>query len=118
MHTFKKSYPSQVSKEFPIDENHLKQLHVFAEKNPIYLNSFEENISGISCMVYEGDINEYWLNSIKHGSSCQPFYPTWIMSAYVMVSISKKLGYSRTCRYWFWRWTNCILWKYFRIKFT
>ena len=87
--------PSQASKEFPIDENHLKQLHTFAEKNPIYFNSFEENVSGISCMVYEGDINEYWLNSIKHGSSCQPFYPTWIMSAYVMVSISKKLGYSQ-----------------------
>ena len=45
-------------------------------------------------MVYEGDINDYWLNSIKHGSSCQPFYPTWIMSAYVMTSIAKKLGYS------------------------
>ena len=85
--------PSQTSKEFPIDENHLKQLHIFAEKNPIYLNSFEENISGISCIVYEGDINEYWLNSIKHGSSCQPFYPTWIMSAYVMSLVAKKLGY-------------------------
>jgi hypothetical protein len=46
------------------------------------------------CTVYEGDINEYWLNSIKHGSSCQPFYPTWIMSAYVMTSIAKELGYS------------------------
>jgi len=86
--------PSQTSKEFPIDENHLKQLHEFAEKNPIYLNSFEQNILGISCVVYEGDINDYWLNSIKHGSSCQPFYPTWIMSAYIMVSIAKKLGYS------------------------
>ena len=86
--------PSQTSKEFPIDENHLKQLHEFAEKNPIYLNSFEQNILGISCVVYEGDINDYWLNSIKHGSSCQPFYPTWIMSAYIMVLIAKKLGYS------------------------
>ena len=44
-------------------------------------------------MVYEGDINDYWLNSIKHGSSCQPFYPTWIMSAYVMSLVAKKLGY-------------------------
>ena len=44
--------------------------------------------------MYEGDINDYWLNSIKHGSSCQPFYPTWIMSAYVMASIAKELGYS------------------------
>ena len=86
--------PSQASNSFPIDENHLKQLHTFAEKNPIYFNSFEEIISGISCIVYEGDINDYWLNSIKHGSSCQPFYPTWIMSAYVMALIAKELGYS------------------------
>lgn len=86
--------PSHVSNSFPIDENHLKQLHTFAEKNPIYFNSFEEIISGVSCIVYEGDINDYWLNSIKHGSSCQPFYPTWIMSAYVMASIAKELGYS------------------------
>ena len=86
--------PSQVSKEFQMNENHLKQLHEFAEKNPIYLNSFKQNILGIPCTVYEGDINDYWLNSIKHGSSCQPFYPTWIMSAYVMTSIAKKLGFS------------------------
>jgi len=86
--------PSQVSDSFPIDETHLKQLHTFAKKNPIYFNSFEEIVSGVSCIVYEGDINDYWLNSIKHGSSCQPFYPTWIMSAYVMASIAKKLGYS------------------------
>ena len=86
--------PSQISNDFPINENHLKQLHKFAEKNPIYFNSFEESICGIPCIVYEGDINDYWLNSIKHGSSCQPFYPTWIMSAYVMTSIAKKLGYS------------------------
>ena len=86
--------PSHVSKEFPMDESHLKQLHEFAEKNPIYLNSFEQNILGIPCVVYEGDINDYWLNSIKHGSSCQPFYPTWIMSAYVMTSIAKKFGFS------------------------
>ncbi|MBS1268938.1 MAG: hypothetical protein MAG458_01674 [Nitrosopumilus sp.] len=85
--------PSRPTKEFQIDENHLKKLHKFAEKNPIYFNSFEENILGIPCMVYEGDINDYWLNSIKHGSSCQPFYPTWIMSAYVMTLLAKKLGY-------------------------
>ncbi|MDB9722147.1 hypothetical protein OAA51_03930 [Nitrosopumilus sp.] len=86
--------PSQVSNSFPIDEIHLKQLHNFAEKNPIYFNSFEEDILGIPCMVYEGDINDYWLNSIKHGSSCQPFYPTWIMSAYVMALIAKKMNFS------------------------
>jgi len=85
--------PASVSKQFPIDVHHLAMLHDFAQKNPIYFNSFEQEIAGILCTVYEGDINEYWLNSIKHGSSCQPFYPTWIMSAYVMASIAKKLGY-------------------------
>ena len=86
--------PSSVSEEFPLDEQHLAQLHMFAQKNPIYFNSYEQRISGISCIVYEGDINEYWLNSIKHGSSCQPFYPTWIMSAYEMTFIAMKLGYT------------------------
>jgi len=85
--------PVSVSKQFPIDAHHLVMLHDFAQKNPIYFNSFEQEIAGILCTVYEGDINDYWLNSIKHGSSCQPFYPTWIMSAYVMASIAKKLGY-------------------------
>jgi len=85
--------PISVSKQFTIDTYHLELLHNFAQKNPIYFNSFEQIIAGIPCIVYEGDINEYWLNSIKHGSSCQPFYPTWIMSAYVMASIAKKLGY-------------------------
>ncbi len=85
--------PVSASKQFPIDAHHLVMLHDFAQKNSIYFNSFEQEISGILCTVYEGDINQYWLNSIKHGSSCQPFYPTWIMSAYVMASIAKKLEY-------------------------
>ncbi len=86
--------PTFTSNQFPIDELHLELLHNFAQKNPIYFNSFEEKIGGITCIVYEGDINQYWLNSIKHGSSCQPFYPTWIMSAYVMASVANYLGYS------------------------
>ena len=49
--------PINSSKEFPIDEENLAQLHTFAQKNPIYLNSFEKNILDIKCMVYEGDIN-------------------------------------------------------------
>lgn len=85
--------PTSTSDKFPIDTIDLVSLHDFALKNPIYFNHFEEEIDGILCTVYEGDINEYWLNSIKHGSSCQPFYPTWIMSAFLMASIAKKLGY-------------------------
>lgn len=86
--------PENPSEKFPIPENDLKLLHTFAEKNPIYHNSYKEKILEVSCIVYEGDINDYWLNSLKHGSSCQPFYPTWIMSAYVMTAIAKELGYS------------------------
>ena len=85
--------PNSKSEKFPIDKSHLESLHDFAGKNPIYYNSFEDEIWGTKCVVYEGDINDYWLNSIKHGTSCQPFYPTWLTSAYVMALIAKNLGY-------------------------
>ena len=85
--------PSEISEKFQLDSKSLKQLHEFAQKNPIYFNHYEQEIDGILCTVYEGDINDYWLNSIKHGSSCQPFYPTWIISGFIMASIAKKLGY-------------------------
>jgi len=85
--------PSAISEKFPLESEDLKHLHEFTLKNPIYFNHYEQEIFGILCNVYEGDINEYWLNSIKHGSSCQPFYPTWIMSGFVMANIAKKLGY-------------------------
>ena len=86
--------PISASIQFPMDTSDLQMLHTFAQKNPIYFNSFEQEVAGTRCIVYEGDINEYWLNSIKHGSSCQPFYPTWIMSGYVLALIAKKLGYN------------------------
>lgn len=85
--------PLNSSDSFEIDSEHLTKLHKFAKKNPIYYNHYEEKIYDTSCIVYEGDINEYWLNSIKHGSSCQPFYPTWMISAYLMSNIAKSLGY-------------------------
>lgn len=85
--------PLDSSDSFVIDSEHLRKLHEFAKKNPIYYNNYEEKISDTSCIVYEGDINEYWLNSIKHGSSCQPFYPTWMISAYLMSNLAKGLGY-------------------------
>lgn len=85
--------PVESSEKFPINKNDLNSLHLFAKKNLIYNNSYQEKISDVLCTVYEGDINEYWLNSIKHGSSCQPFYPTWILSAFLMASIAKHLGF-------------------------
>ena len=86
--------PLSTSEKFQLPSNHLSQLHDFAIKNPIYFNHYTDTIEGTKCIIYEGDINQYWLNSIKHGSSCQPFYPTWIMSAYIMTSIAKELGYT------------------------
>ena len=84
--------PLHSSDSFPIIEKHLDLLHNFAVKNPIYHNFYEQKFMDVMCKVYEGDINEHWLNSIKHGSSCQPFYPTWILSAYIAVSIAKNYG--------------------------
>jgi hypothetical protein len=86
--------PVSTSESFPINDKHLEFMHDFAAKNPIYHNYYEQKIAGILCKVYEGDINEYWLNSIKHGSSCQPFYPTWILSAYIAASIAKSFDYT------------------------
>jgi len=68
-------------------------LNLFAEKNPIYYNSYEERISGTDCIVLEGDINEYWLGSIMQESSRAPFSPTWISSAYLLASRMRELGF-------------------------
>jgi len=85
--------PKSKSELFPIEQSHLDLLHEFATKNPIYYNSFEKKIGSIDCIVYEGDINKYWLNSIQHGSSKAPFSPTWIMSGYIGSLLAKELGY-------------------------
>lgn len=86
--------PKSKSDLFPIEESHLDLLHRFATQNPIYYNSFEKKIGSVDCIVYEGDINKYWLNSIQHNSSKAPFSPTWMMSGYVTTSLAKEMGYS------------------------
>jgi len=48
--------PSYVSEQFQLDADHLQMLHDFAQKNPIYFNSFEQKIAGIPCIVYEGEL--------------------------------------------------------------
>ena len=84
--------PISKSELFPINQDDLKLLHLFASSNPIYYNSYEEKIGNTVCTVYEGDINKFWLNSIQHGSSHAPFSPTWIFSAYVAALFAKDLG--------------------------
>lgn len=83
--------PKTKSEKFPLDD--LESLHSFAKSNPIYYNSYEQEISGVSCIVYEGDINKYWLNSIQHNSSQAPFSPTWITSAYIASLYAQSLGF-------------------------
>ena len=85
--------PVSKSGLFPIPQQDLELLHQFATQNPIYYNSYEKTVGETLCIVYEGDINKYWLNSIQHGSSHAPFSPTWIMSAYVGVLLAKEFGY-------------------------
>ena len=67
-------------------------LHRFAQANPIYYRNYEETIHHTRCAVYEGDINNYWINSIKNPGSSQPFYPTWLLSAYILALAARESG--------------------------
>ena len=75
-----------------IDKHELEMLHKFAQNNSIYSGSYEMKILDTVCMVYHGDVNNYWLDSIKHDTSYAPFYPVWILSAYALALQSKSLG--------------------------
>ena len=75
-----------------IEKRELEMLHKFAESNSIYSDSYEMNILDTVCKVYQGDVSNYWLDSIKHDTSYTPFYPIWILSAYALVLESKNLG--------------------------
>lgn len=87
--------PNESSKGFTMEQGGLAAMHAFARNNPIYFGSKQMDIAGIPCTVYEGDINEYWLSSIKHDSGYQPFYPTWILSAYALAVASKDRGFEQ-----------------------
>lgn len=88
----REAVPAETSELIPIDCGHLEKLHEFAACNPIYYNSYDTDILGVRCTVYEGDINEYWISSIKHDVSNQPFYPTWILSAYEAAMEARRMG--------------------------
>ncbi len=75
-----------------MDAGHLEKIHRFASDNPIYYNSYEQSIGSVPCIVYEGDINRFWLGSIAHGASRAPFSPTWMLSAYVLSLVARDLG--------------------------
>ena len=78
----------------PINNDHLTSLSKFIKSNPIYDNTFEMDLCGIKCNIHEGDLNQYWIDSIKHDTSYAPFYPTWLLSAYTLALMAKKLGFT------------------------
>jgi len=80
------------SESLSINEQELEMLHKFAESNSIYTDSYEMEMLDTVCRVYQGDVNNYWLDSIKHDTSYAPFYPVWILSAYALALESKSLG--------------------------
>ena len=84
--------PVAPSEKLPIDKNDLNMLHNFAKNNSIYSNTYELEVLDIPCTVYEGDMSNYWLDSIKHDTSYAPFYPIWILSAYALALHTKNLG--------------------------
>jgi hypothetical protein len=87
--------PVVSSDKLPVEQKGLAAMHAFAKNNPIYFGSKEMYLLGIPCTVYEGDINEYWLSSIKHDSGYQPFYPTWVLSAYALAIASREMGFEQ-----------------------
>ena len=67
-------------------------VHRLAAANSIYHDKYDVTIAGTRCIVYEGDINHYWIDSIKNAGSAQPFYPTWLFSAYMLALAVKRSG--------------------------
>ncbi|HZB80342.1 MAG TPA: hypothetical protein VE264_03595 [Nitrososphaera sp.] len=87
--------PLYYSKPLPIGNDILQLLHKFVLANSIYVGSYDAAISGIPCRIYEGDINNYWLSSKKYDTSYQPFYPTWMLSAFTLALEAKSFGFDQ-----------------------
>jgi hypothetical protein len=85
--------PLSYSPELPIEETILSGLNNFAQNNTIYFEPVDVHVFNIRCKSYEGDINQYWLSSKKYDTNYQPFYPTWILSAYALTLEAKRLGF-------------------------
>ena len=80
---------------FKIKNEYLVYLHKFLENNPIYSNQISKTILETSCTIFEGDLNNYWIDSIKHDSSYAPFYPTWMLSAFSLAIEAQSLGFEQ-----------------------
>ena len=87
--------PNSPSDSFVVEKNHLSLLHKFLENNPIYSNQISERLCDVKCTIFEGDLNNYWIDSIKHDTSYAPFYPTWMLSAYALACEAQNLGFEQ-----------------------
>lgn len=85
--------PKSYSEIVPISNHTLLQLINFLSLNPIYVESKDTHVLDLLCRFYLCDLNEYWLSSKKYDSSYQPFYPTWMLSAYALALCAKSLGF-------------------------
>jgi hypothetical protein len=86
--------PNETSDFFPIDKNLLSKLHQFVSNNPIYFKKTNILINNLNFISYEGDVNEYYLNGKKYDTNYQPFYPTWLLSAFLLCLKVKDLGFT------------------------
>ena len=87
--------PTEVSDFFlPIDKQILARLHQFVSHNPIYFKKTNISINNRNFISYEGDVNEFYLSSKKYDTNYQPFYPTWMLSAFLLCLKSKELGFT------------------------
>ena len=84
-----------VPSKFLIKDEHLSLLYAFLANNPIYSNRIVQKLSDIDCTVFEGDLNNYWIDSIKHDASYAPFYPTWMLSAFCLALEAQNLGFTQ-----------------------
>jgi len=87
--------PNMSDKSFQIESHQLSLLHKFLDANPIYSNHISERISNIDYTIFEGDLNNYWIDSIKHDTSYAPFYPTWMLSAWGLALTAQNLGFEQ-----------------------
>ena len=87
--------PKFPSSQFFIKDKHLSLLHDFLENNPIYSNQIIQKLSATECTIFEGDLNNYWIDSLKHDSSYAPFYPTWLLSGFCLAVETQRLGYEQ-----------------------
>ena len=86
--------PNEFSDYFPLDKQILSKLHQFVSNNPIYFKKTNVLINNLNCTSYEGDVNEFYLSSKKYDTNYQPFYPTWMLSAFLLCLKLKELGFA------------------------